>query len=165
VRVLVTGADGFVGRHLLRALVEADHVPIPACRPGGPALDLPVVPLELTDYPSVRAVVDAPVDAIVHLAAVAYSREAQLDPGQAWNVNAGGTARLLAAVAYRGRCLSFRRHFDPRLYGADICVGNPLAVLVFAALSCHHTGAGGDFGKPHADAGQHAGLPRAILRA
>jgi GDP-4-dehydro-6-deoxy-D-mannose reductase len=99
--VLVTGADGFVGRHLLRALAAAGHTPLAACHPDSPPLDVPTVPLELGDAGSVRAALDQPLDAIVHLAAVASSREASRDPGHTWCVNAGGTARLLAAVAER----------------------------------------------------------------
>jgi GDP-4-dehydro-6-deoxy-D-mannose reductase len=38
-------------------------------------------------------------DAIVHLAAVAYSPDAQADPVQAWRVNVEGTAQLLRAAA------------------------------------------------------------------
>ncbi len=100
-RVLLTGADGFLGRHLLDALRAAGHETLAACRPGGPAVDAPTVPLELTDAASVRAAVEPSADAVVHLAAVAYSREANDDPGGAWHVNAGGTARLLAALADR----------------------------------------------------------------
>ncbi len=98
-RVLVTGADGFLGRHLLRSLAHAGHSAAAACRPGGPPLDVPTVPLEVTDPASVRDAVSRPLDAIVHLAAVAYSQDARKDPGHAWEVNAGGTARLLDAVA------------------------------------------------------------------
>jgi GDP-4-dehydro-6-deoxy-D-mannose reductase len=56
------------------------------------------MPLELTDAASVRRVLDAGCNAIVHLAAVATVSEARQDPGHAWVVNAAGTARLLEAV-------------------------------------------------------------------
>jgi GDP-4-dehydro-6-deoxy-D-mannose reductase len=102
VRILVTGADGFVGRWLVRELVALRHAVTGAVRPGNPALEaglgVPVVPLELVDDASVRAAVaDAP-DAVVHLAAVASNHAARLDPGWAWTVNAAGTARLLEAL-------------------------------------------------------------------
>ena len=108
-KVLVTGADGFVGRHLVRHLLEAGDVVAAGCRPGGPAVQWggvgssgaspTALPLELTDDSSVRQALAWAPEAIVHLAAVASVREARRDPGRAWDVNAGGTARLVAAAA------------------------------------------------------------------
>lgn len=104
--VLVTGADGFVGRHLVTRLVETGHTVTAACRPGGAeswrGLDwgpaVRAVPLELNEPGSIRAVVQGPLDAVVHLAAVASVREAAADPGLAWITNAAGTARLVDAL-------------------------------------------------------------------
>ena len=107
-RVLVTGADGFVGRHLVEQLIEAGHEVSAGCRPGGESPEnwltagardkVTVVRLELSDTESVREALSRPVDAIVHLAAVASGSEARQDPGQAWVVNAAGTARLVDSV-------------------------------------------------------------------
>jgi GDP-4-dehydro-6-deoxy-D-mannose reductase len=61
-----------------------------------------IVPLEVSDTVSVRSAVSRPVEAIVHLAAVASGSEARQDPGRAWVVNAAGTARVVdAAVSLR----------------------------------------------------------------
>ncbi len=106
-KVLVTGADGFVGRHLVARLVEEGHEVTAACRPTAEPptwVDarwrkaVGVVPFELTEPGSIRAAVSQAHDAIVHLAAVASVREAREDPGRAWVVNAAGTARLLDAL-------------------------------------------------------------------
>ncbi|MEK7668423.1 MAG: GDP-mannose 4,6-dehydratase [Gemmatimonadota bacterium] len=108
--VLVTGADGFVGRWLLRALLAAGHDVIGAVQPGPPRVDglnevertsVEWLPLELGDVHSVRQLVAHPCDAVVHLAAVASGGDALQDPGHAWAVNAAGTARLLGEYGRR----------------------------------------------------------------
>lgn len=110
-RVLVTGADGFVGRRLVPRLVETGHEVTAGCRPTVESQSwlaprwkaaVRVVPFELTDPAAIRAAMSTPYDAIVHLAAVASVREARADPGRAWVVNAAGTARLVdAAISSR----------------------------------------------------------------
>src|SRR5439155_436151 len=81
-RVLVTGADGFVGRWLVRRLLTDGRDVYGAVRPGqspapvAPAADLSPderaavrwLPLELGDTESVLNVVGLPYDAVVHLA-------------------------------------------------------------------------------------------------
>jgi len=105
-RVLVTGADGFVGRWLLRRLLADGREVFAAVRPaqGHAAGDILSpeeqsavrwLPLELEDMESVRKIVDLPYDAVVHLAAVASGSEALRDPGYAWEINAAGAARLI----------------------------------------------------------------------
>jgi GDP-4-dehydro-6-deoxy-D-mannose reductase len=110
-KVLVTGADGFVGRHLVPRLVEQGHQVTAGCRPTaesqapfgdlrGDAIRL--VPLELEDPDQIRATVGSGHEAVIHLAAVASVREAREDPGRAWVINAAGTARLVDAVLAAG---------------------------------------------------------------
>ena len=108
VKVLVTGADGFVGRYLVPKLVASGHEVIAAVRPGGAAPSewlaekersaVEAVTFDLADPESVEAAARRAPDGVVHLAAVASSREARRDPGHAWTVNAAGTARLLEAL-------------------------------------------------------------------
>jgi GDP-4-dehydro-6-deoxy-D-mannose reductase len=103
VKVLVTGANGLVGRSVVRRLLADGNSVIAAVGPGAPAQSpggsVQVVSLDLANDLSVRAGVGTPVDAVIHLAAVALSRAADRDPALAWKVNAEGTAKLAAAVA------------------------------------------------------------------
>jgi GDP-4-dehydro-6-deoxy-D-mannose reductase len=105
---LVTGADGFVGGYLVR-LLRAEGRPVLATYRTGAAVPtgfpteesagVTWIPLDLGDRDSVRQLAKHAVDAVYHLAAVASGQAAREDPGQAWAVNAGGTARLLEALA------------------------------------------------------------------
>ncbi|MFZ5624872.1 MAG: NAD-dependent epimerase/dehydratase family protein [Gemmatimonadota bacterium] len=114
-KVLVTGADGFVGRFVVDALLTRGDEVMGTLLPGRTAPTererLTWRPVDLTDGASVEALFPQPVDAVIHLAAVASGLEARRDPGHAWVVNAAGTARLAAAL---GR-LKERAWGDPLL--------------------------------------------------
>lgn len=104
-RVLVTGASGFLGRHVCNALVVEGAQPIPAVRPGSNA----VVPhwesrveLDLCRPETIDAALDAAKpDAIVHCAAYGVDYRQQ-DPIQAVAVNLAGTVALFQAAEARG---------------------------------------------------------------
>ncbi|MEJ0015480.1 MAG: NAD-dependent epimerase/dehydratase family protein [Acetobacteraceae bacterium] len=96
-RILVTGAGGFVGRHMLatlaRDLPQAEvigtaHVPTPGLEP-----------LDVTDAGAADALVEriAP-DACIHLAAIATIAGGRSDPEGAWRVNVSGTLALARAL-------------------------------------------------------------------
>lgn len=109
-KILVTGAAGFVGSALLPRLLNAGHEVVGTRLPGdGPPRFLPPgdrprvrwLPLDLRDNLSVRTLVEEDADAVIHLAALASGAEARRDPGLAWEVNAGGTARLADGLGAR----------------------------------------------------------------
>jgi nucleoside-diphosphate-sugar epimerase len=106
-RVLVTGADGFVGQHLVRRLVQTGHDVTAGCRPGVQLErqedrlwleNIRVVPFELTEAETIQRAVRVPLEGVIHLAGMASVRQAREDPGGAWVINAAGTARLVDAL-------------------------------------------------------------------
>jgi GDP-4-dehydro-6-deoxy-D-mannose reductase len=108
-RLLVTGADGFVGRHLVRAALLAGHEVTTAIAPNGvPAeqwLDGDVaryrgsILADLCEPTQIGRLAECEVDAVVHLAAVSSGSDARRDPRTAWLVNTVGTALLAEALA------------------------------------------------------------------
>ncbi len=108
-KVLVTGADGFAGSWLVKRLLSAQHevfgTTVGAGAPAAPLLTAAERAavgwrrLELTDEASVRSALLPPAggtwDAIVHLAAIAWSRDAADDPDRARDVNVGGVVRVV----------------------------------------------------------------------
>jgi GDP-4-dehydro-6-deoxy-D-mannose reductase len=96
-RILVTGADGFVGGFLLRALRTAfPSSALIACAsaPTVEGADL-TLPLDLLDPGSVADCLrEARADAVIHLAAAAIVSESFADPGRTWRVNVDGSLCL-----------------------------------------------------------------------
>jgi nucleoside-diphosphate-sugar epimerase len=94
-KVLLTGAAGFTGRYLRKALEERGHSVVPL-QVEGPN------PYDLADLAVTEAVVrDAQADAVVHLAALSF---VGLDnPEEFYRVNVFGTLNLLQALAELNR--------------------------------------------------------------
>jgi len=97
-RVLVIGADGFVGGHLVAHLRDAGDAVVEGIGPHGtPAADRH--PVDVRDRPRVDALVEqARPEAIYHLAAVAYGPDASADLASALSITVGGTVNVLEAA-------------------------------------------------------------------
>lgn len=103
-RVLVTGATGFLGREVTHHLATAGHEVIALTRQPSAGPDWPLaVRGDLTDLGSVRTALSEidSLDAVCHLAALTQARESRHRPLDYWNVNTAGTLRLLQALAAR----------------------------------------------------------------
>lgn len=99
-RVLVTGANGFIGRHVCAALVDAGHTVVGLVRPGSKRRDLPGVRLCQGDI-TVRRSLEKPLngcEAVIHLAG---AKQAVRD--STYNrVNTRGSAKLAKAARRAG---------------------------------------------------------------
>jgi GDP-4-dehydro-6-deoxy-D-mannose reductase len=94
-KVLVTGAGGFVGRHLTTTLArQLPHWVLDApCGADGRTV------LDVTDAEAVNAwIAQAQPDVVVHLAAVAAVTAAVRDPRTAWRVNLNGSLNIVLAM-------------------------------------------------------------------
>jgi GDP-4-dehydro-6-deoxy-D-mannose reductase len=133
-RILVTGAAGFVGRHLLAALkarFPTAHL-MAAVKPEDgllPTLDAAetVLPFDLLDPDAFGAMVaDLAPDGLIHLAAQSSVAASFADAGSTWQANLLGTVALGEAVRlHRPRC-RFVLASSAEVYGLSFRTGLPL---------------------------------------
>ncbi len=96
-RILLTGAAGFVGRHLCARL--AASFPEAALLATGEAAGDGIARMDVTDAAATLAVLEEfRPDAVIHLAAVAAVPEANREADRAWQVNFSATRGLARAV-------------------------------------------------------------------
>jgi GDP-4-dehydro-6-deoxy-D-mannose reductase len=135
--ILVTGASGFVGRHLMPALSAS----FPDAILVTPRIDIQD-PAQVED--AVRA---ARPDVCVHLAAVSAIAAARQDPDHAWKVNFHGTLHLAWALARHTPCCQMLFVSSADAYGASFKAGYPLNERTpLAPMNVYaHTKAAADF--------------------
>jgi len=96
VRVLVTGANGFVGRHLCVHLRARGDAVVEAAGPVGPGGDRS---FDVLDAVSVRETVEAArPEVVIHLAGLSSVATSHENPALVFSVNALGAVHLYAAI-------------------------------------------------------------------
>lgn len=114
--ILVTGAAGFVGRHLMPALAAAF-----------PDAALLAAAFDVADPAQVEAAVrSAAPDACIHLAAVSSVPLSQRDPDHAWKVNFHGTLNMAWMILRHAPDCQLLFVSSADAYGASFRSGLPL---------------------------------------
>lgn len=160
-RILVTGATGFLGHAVTTALADRGHLVITLSR------DTSDVPSESTQHvrADVRSSADlidvvAEVDGVCHLAALARVRDSFSNPLDYWRTNVGGTLNVLEALTQSATPDTPKRLVlasTGAVYGAPegqpisedqpLSPGNPYAATKLAAdLAASHVAATGVIG-------------------
>jgi nucleoside-diphosphate-sugar epimerase len=119
VRLLVTGATGFLGSRVAELLATRGHDVVRLARPGGrpraAVRETGLLRVDASD-PAARELV-AGCDAVLHFAGVPSPAAAAADPARAVRENAGTTVNLLDACAEHGAGLVYpsttRAALDP----------------------------------------------------
>ncbi|HMO32372.1 MAG TPA: NAD(P)-dependent oxidoreductase [Lacibacter sp.] len=99
-KILVTGANGLLGQHLIRQLVNEGKFTVHATGNGPSRLsytrEVTYHPLDLTQFRQAQALVEkiAP-HIIIHAAALSQPNDCAADPTACWRVNVGATRALL----------------------------------------------------------------------
>ncbi len=114
--VLVTGADGFVGRHLVALL-----------RARLPAESVHAATFDITDRQAVRDGVRAARPAgCIHLAALSTVAHGRADPQSVWRVNLHGTLHLAQALLDEAPDCRLVHASTAEIYGGSFGAGRAL---------------------------------------
>jgi GDP-4-dehydro-6-deoxy-D-mannose reductase len=133
VRALVTGAAGFVGRHLVAELLSSGHVPGGVVHPSdggrgslGPGIE--VFPLDILDEGALRdAFRRFEPDAVFHLAAFSNPEGSRKEARRTLETNAIGAHNLLSAANESGRRPRMLLVGSAQQYGDVPPEGQPLS--------------------------------------
>jgi nucleoside-diphosphate-sugar epimerase len=152
VKVLVTGANGFLGSRAAELLAENGHQVVPVSRPGGAkrAGAKDVILVDAGD-PAARRLIGG-CDAVLHFAGIPDPARAREDPALAVRENAGTTLNLLEGCLEHGAGLVYpstvRAALDPppdpyahsKRLGEDACRLHEASTLVVRLTSVYGPG-------------------------
>lgn len=116
-RIIVTGASGYVGRRLVAELADHHVMALDVAATGIPELPH-VIPIagDLCDPAVLESATAGGCDAVVHLATIP-SGGAEKDPELAWRVNVDATKALSLAAARNGKQPTFVFSSSIAVYG------------------------------------------------
>jgi len=141
-KVLVTGASGFVGRYLVKELAANSHTVIATDleTPAEAIKDAIFVPSDIRDIESLgRIIRENKPDACVHLAAMTFVPSGSKSPELMLNVNIAGTYNLLEAFRKEAPNARILVTSSSHIYGtiADnvITEDSPLSPVTIYAIS------------------------------
>ncbi len=131
-RILITGAEGFVGRHLIVALSALPATPeIIAGTYGAIAsslLNARAVSLDVTDAEGTLGVIQAVQPThVMHLASISVISRANRDVRKTWEVNTQGTLNVALAIKETAPTCRLLFCSSAQIYGGSFRSGKPLA--------------------------------------
>lgn len=100
-RVLVTGASGYIGQAVVAAMRDAGHTPRALVHSTAAPSDVENYVGDLAVPSSLGPAFDG-IDVVCHLAGLTHARESWSRPADFFTVNTAGTANLLAAMSEQG---------------------------------------------------------------
>lgn len=117
-RILVTGADGFVGKWVSKVFSEGAEPPIVVATSR--SAEAGTQRMDVRDFEQVQRVVrEVRPTAVVHLAAISSPVDAKRQPNLAWEVNATGTLNLALAVMQEASAAQFIFASSAEVYGTS----------------------------------------------
>jgi len=129
-KVLITGATGFVGRHLVQSLrrkAPAAELRVTSRQAGNDPQLGAITGLDVTDRAAVRdAISNTRCTHVVHLAGVASVMAATADPDVAWGVHVGGTLNLAQAILQDAPHCAMVFVGSGQVYGSSARSGAPV---------------------------------------
>jgi UDP-glucose 4-epimerase len=116
-RILVTGATGFIGQHLVKRLIEEDAEIYAVSKHGGSLQNVPVDPLDLTRPELINEYIKGrEFDAIFHMAAYVPSSFLSTDAESSINVNVQMTKNILDILR--------KQNYGKFIYASSVAVYN-----------------------------------------
>jgi UDP-glucose 4-epimerase len=100
--VLVTGGVGFIGRRVVRALLDANHQVTIVDRHAFPDERVQSVVGDLCDPAVIGQALRQPTDVVIHLAAITSVLKSKEDPVGTYKLNVEATFNLLEQSRHRG---------------------------------------------------------------